>query len=293
MKILSCISVLCCCLYLLVSCSNHTDFISSFEDSSTNNLPPKGDAIVFSTYASNFDAEYKIINGILFGKGKNSLGLFGQNDSEVYEEWVAIVKDQTVVHVEAVNATVMFLTDEGCVYILGNTFGLFTEHDSIEKAKYATSPQFIMDSCKYASLGIDFILLQKKDNTMWFVGKSKNGQSTKISNIITSPIKVAENIRKIKAFNYNSAWIDDKSSLYICGDNSYGQIGNGKHGSGFPTLYQDIVTKPYLVIENCVEFNWLDNSYEQPHAEAKTSDGKVYAWGNDYGCIPQLKRTSD
>lgn len=88
----------------------------------------------------------------------------------------------------------------------------------------------------------------------------------------------------MKAFGYTSAWIDESYSLYLCGDNSYGQIGNGHDGTGLPTLYEDIVSEPFLALENCKEISVTDDY----HIRAKTRDGIIYSWGGKYGNIPQV-----
>lgn len=70
----------------------------------------------------------------------------------------------------------------------------------------------------------------------------------------------------------------------MCGDNSYGQIGNGVKGCGLPTLYKDIVSTPYAVLENCVSFS----AVAETSVKAETDDGTVYMWGGDYGSKPEI-----
>ena len=70
---------------------------------------------------------------------------------------------------------------------------------------------------------------------------------------------------------------------YICGDNSYGHIGNGHQGTGFPTLYKDIVSTPYLALKNCIKIT----TPNETSILAKTVDGATYAWGGEYGNTPR------
>lgn len=274
-------AVVCCMCILIASCSmqNHRDHTAG----SSDNTAGKNISVTYSAYANTFEAEYKIEHGVLFGRGKNSLGLFDENVSDTFEEWTQITDAKDIIHVEAVNGTIIFLTETGCVYAFGNSEGLFNENNSSAGLSIISSPQLIMEDCVHASLGIKFLILLKSDNTLWFLGESKNGQSTLVKNGFTIPIQIAQNVLAIKAFGYTSAWIDGSYSLYMCGDNSYGQIGNGNQGSGFPTLYEDIVSDPYLVLNNCIEISTID----EKSIVAKTKDGSIYAWGGKYGTIPK------
>jgi len=272
-------AIICCVCILMSGCTTPN------QHTSISDPPNVADEEVVSatylSYASAFEAEYKMDNGTLFGRGKNSLGLFGENTSDIYEEWVQITDITDIVHVEAVGTTIMFLTETGCVYILGWPEGLFSEG---ENKSVISSPMLVSEDCVYASLGIRFLLLLKSDHTLWFLGESKNGQSTKVEASVSVPTQIAKDILLIKAFGYTTAWVDSTYSLYMCGDNSYGQIGNGHQGTGFPTLYEDIVSTPYLALKNCIK---IATTNTDTSILAETVDGTTYAWGGKYGNIPQ------
>ena len=237
--------------------------------------------INYNTYANNYDMEYKVINGPLYGKGKNNLGLFGKEKYGFYNDWVIIVETNNIIHIDVMNGTIIYLTDNGDVYGLGNSEGIFDTNEEL-----ILIPKLLFEDCKFVSLGIKSALFLKKDNTLWFVGESKNGQSTYIKNNFFSPIQIAKDVVFAKAFGYTNVWLDENKSLYLCGDNSYGQIGNGSKGSGFPTLYKDIVSEPYLAIENCCGFSIIN----EQTIEAVTEDGKTYIWGGEYGNTPSLRK---
>lgn len=65
--------------------------------------------------------------------------------------------------------------------------------------------------------------------------------------------------------------------FFLCGNNSYGQIGNGSEGCGFPTLYKDIVTTPYCALSECIYFNSTTNNM----VIAKTIEECKFYWGNN------------
>lgn len=180
--------------------------------------------------------------------------------------------------------TIIFLTETGCVYAMGNSEGLFSEGDiSIAGLPIISSPRLVSEDCVYASLGVRFLLLLKSDHTLWFFGESKNGQSTKVEACVSVPTQIAKDILLIKAFGYTTAWVDSTYSLYMCGDNSYGQIGNGHQGTGFPTLFEDIVSTPYLALKNCIKIT----APNETSILAETVDGTTYAWGGKYGNTPR------
>lgn len=276
-------AIICCVCSLISGCATQNQQDPTFE--STDVADEEVVSVIYSSYANKFETEFKIDNGTLFGRGQNSLGFFGQNTSDIYEEWVQITDITDIIHVEAMNGTIIFLTETGCVYAMGNSEGLFSEGDkSIAGLSIISSPRLVAENCVYASLGIKFLLLLKSDHTLWFLGESKNGQSTKVEASVSVPTQIAKDILLIKAFGYTSAWVDSTYSLYMCGDNSYGQIGNGHQGTGFPTLYKDIVSTPYLALKNCIK---IETTNADTSFLAKTVEGTTYAWGGKYGNTPR------
>lgn len=256
-----------------------TEAVETTEMSEESAIP-----MAYSEYVNDAGAEYILMDGTLYGRGNNFLGFFGPDTAQVYEEWTQLTDIQNIIHIEAACGGIAFLTETGDVYAFGMSEGLFTPLDLNNEGQIVSSPRLISQDCVYMSLGVRFILLLKPDNTLWFMGESKNGQSTKVEDYIFTPRKIAENVLSIKAFGYTSAWIDESYSLYLCGDNSYGQIGNGHEGTGLPTLYEDIVSEPFLALENCKEISITDDY----HIRAKTKDGKLYTWGGKYGNTPKV-----
>ena len=227
----------------------------------------------------NNDVQYKIVDNTLFARGLNTLKIFGEDSSEYYNDWVELASD--VVLVDACGGTVIYLTDTGQVYGFGILEGGVLQSEDISEdpdENIISKPILLFEDCKYASIGTRFVVAIKDDATLWFWGESLNGQSTEIKEKILEPKKIADNVRYAEAFGYTTAWIDKDNSLYLCGDNSFGQIGNGESGCGFPTLYEDIVTTPYCALKNCASFQVAAN---QTTVIAKTLDGKEHIWGNE------------
>lgn len=237
---------------------------------------------VCNTYAQWGDGEFCLIEGELFAKGKDTNGFLADESDKYYKEWTKIrnIDRDDIVHFEICSGTLVYLTEKGEVFAMGNCEGLLAKYAEIENDSYfsLTKPQLICEKCSFVSLGIRFALFLKKDGSLWFMGESKNGQGARIEDLIAEPVKIAEKIAFIKAFGYTSAWITKEGTLYLCGDNSYGQIGNGHTGCGYPTRYEDIVSTPYSKLRHCVSFT-VENE-QGSFVTAETANGSIYTWGN-------------
>lgn len=240
--------------------------------------------IIYTTSVNDFGVDFKIEEGLLYVKGENVDCFFADVSSVKADQWNKLPIEETIVHISSCGGTILCLTDSGVVYGLGNTEGIFAEYDPNNTEQYVTTPKLLFEDCKYVSVGSKFAIFLKNDNTLWFLGESKNGQSTKIADRIGAPVQIADNVQFAEAFGYTCGWIDEHQQLHLCGDNSYGQIGNGKKGNGFPTTYESIVTTPYIALRNCVSFASADGE----SVIAVRTDGTKYAWGGNYGTKPKV-----
>lgn len=252
-----------------------------------NNRKDKTDVITIEPSASDITESpviiddagriYKFENNVLYGKGENYEGILGEK--EYYAEWIKIAED--VKMFDAYASVLLYLTTDGKVYGLGQKSSVLqSDSDPFYDYESEVEPVFLFDDCKNISLGARFVLAQKNDGSVWFWGESLNGQSTQIVDKIITPIKIVEEAKMIKAIMYTTAWIDTNNTLYMCGDNSRSQIGNGKKGTGFPTMQKDIFENPYPVLEKCIN---VYCSEDRCFVYADTEDGSTYVWGgNEY-----------
>lgn len=172
------------------------------------------------------------------------------------------------------------MTFDGNIYGLGKSnSNIFYNQNSEE---LINEPFLLCTNCKYFSLSNNFVVTIKNDDTLWFWGESKHGKSTMIKETISKPQKIDENIQFLKAFGYSIAWIDQQGNLYLCGDNSFNQIGNGNIGSRKPSQLQDIVSTLFCALRNCISFSVTNNMV----ITAKTNDGINYIWGNYHCPVP-------
>lgn len=237
----------------------------------------------YTTEINDFGVAFKIEDGALYLKGESVDCFFEDASSLNADQWNKLPVKEKIIHVSSCGGTVLYLTDDGKVYGLGNTEGILAEYDPNNPIQYITTPKFLFEDCKYVSVGSKFAVFLKNDNTLWFLGESKNGQSTKVSDRIGEPVQIADNVYFAEAFGYTCGWIDEHQQLHLCGDNSYGQIGNGKKGNGYPTTYEAIVSAPYIALRNCVSFTSEDGK----SVVAVRTDGTKFAWGGEYGPKPE------
>lgn len=234
--------------------------------------------VAYNDWSITSKSEYKIIEKDLYARGENVFFASGHTQNTFSEKWNKIAEN--VQHVEANDNAVLYLTYDGNIYGLGkSSSNIFYDQNS---DNLIDEPVLLFTNCKYFSLSNNFVVAIKNDNTLWFLGESRHGQSTKIEEAISEPQKIAENIQFVKAFGYSVAWIDQQGNLYLCGDNSFNQIGNGHTGSGEPEQLQDIVSSPFCALKNCIAFVVTDNMV----VTAKTDDGTEYIWGNYHSPVP-------
>lgn len=265
-------------IFVLTGCKNQNDIIDN-TIIETSDLDVTEVPVTDVTEVSVIDdcgRIYKLENNVLYGKGENYEGILGEK--EYYNEWIKIAED--VKMFDAYASVLIYLTTDGEVYGCGKKSGgvLQIRTDPLDFEGKEDKPVLLFDDCKYISLGCRFVLAHKNDGSVWFWGESLNGQSTQIIDQIITPIKIVEEAKMIKAIMYTTAWIDTNNTLYMCGDNSCGQIGNGKKGTGFPTMQKDIFENPYTVIEKCVN---VYCSEDRHFVYADIEDGSTFMWGGN------------
>ena len=272
-------------------------FVMAFSITACHNTAPQNSdykqaiEINYSAFCEWGGGEYQIIDGELYCRKENSLGLLGEDIFAYYEDWTKTnIEAVNIVHIEVYGGILIYLTKDGKVHALGYSYEWAgwgpTGGDTTERI---TTPVILFEDCKTASLGARFVLFLKNDSTLWFVGESLNGQSKQVKEVVSKPIKLADNVLFAKAIGYTSSWIDSEYNLYLCGDNSYGQIGNGKMGCGYPTMYKDIVAEPYCALKDCIAFSANYELNGVITAKAETTTGEIYVWGGSKGAKPVLE----
>lgn len=247
--------------------------------------------------------QYEIIDGDLYGLGDNAKGQlgFGKTDPEevYYTEPVLIAEN--VIHVDAYNSTVIFITDKKELYGLGESIwgqlGTPVDEDKSDgHICIVTEPLFIADHVVYAELGNESAAFLKEDGSLYMLGNNRNGQlgdgtakpvraerfNTDAVLYSSEPVFVMDNVKFIAHGDYTMAAITGAGDLWMWGDNSNGLIGNGRRGNGLPTVSDDVVSEPYLTLKRIKKVRFDENT-----VYAEKFDGEMYAWGEEYGAWPE------
>ena len=246
---------------------------------------------------------YRITDGILYGTGKNAYGQLGigqLDDLRVnYTEPIQIAGN--VVHVDSCQATVVYLTEDHKLWGMGDNFSgqlgvPIGEDERTGKKRYVTTPVLIAEKVRYAAVGIHNVIILKEDGSVYVLGGNETGQlgptldereylrdeSEMIVSYSYEPVLIMENAVYVESGLYTLAAINDKGELYMWGDNSFGEIGNGNRGEGLPTISTYYVSEPYLVKKNM-----KDVRFDEFTVYATNFWDEIFAWGSGYDTIPK------
>ena len=263
-------------------------------------------SLVYNEYQTKKSAinYYKIKDGILYGRGRNTEGQLGLGKIEPlevdYNYDVEIAKN--VIHVDASNnGTVVYITENGELYGIGNNssgqLGQSIEgKNRLSDEVNISTPVLIAKEVRYALVGINFTMYLTEDDKLYVLGDNANGQlgngeakpvrgeryTSETTPYSAEPVLVMENVRYIDCGLYNLAAITKRGDLYMWGDNSFGEMGNERVGNKMPTASIDVVSEPYLVMKNIRKV-----TIEEHTVYAETMQGEVYTWGD---CIVEPKK---
>ena len=269
-------------------------------------------SLVYNEYQTKKSAinYYKIEDGILYGRGRNTegqLGLGKIDPLEVeYNYDVEIARN--VIHVDASNnGTVVYITEDGELYGIGNNssgqLGQSIEgKNRLSDEVNISTPVLIDTEVRYALVGINFTMYLTKDDKLYVLGDNANGQlgngeakpvmagryTSDTTPYSSEPVLVMENVRYIDCGLYNLAAITKGGDLYMWGDNSFGEIGNGRIGNKMPTASIDVVSEPYFVMKNVQKV-----TIDEFTVSAETLQGEIYTWGNGIVEPQKVEENSD
>ena len=143
---------------------------------------------------------------------------------------------------------------------------------------HVATPQKIMDNVVAVSCGYNYTAAIKTDGSLWTWGSNGFGQLGNGGTgnyewdvpYQTVPAKVMEGVAAVSCGDYTTAIIKTDGSLWMCGSNYYGMIGNGKSG------YDANQLLPIKIMDNVVSVTTSSSV-----TAAVQSDGSLWAWGDN------------
>ena len=209
-------------------------------------------------------------DGSLYMWGENYRGKLGDGTTEDRYTPVKIMDNVASVSLKSYHSGA--ITKDGSLYMWG-------ENDSGELGDGTTedrhTPVKIMDNVVSVSLGYEHSGAITKDGSLYMWGDNYYGElgDGTTENRYT-PIKVMDNVVSVSVvgseIDNHSGAITKDGSLYMWGDNYWGELGDG--------TTEDRHT-PVKVMDNVVSVSLGRN-----HSGAITKDGSLYMWGqNSFG----------
>ena len=163
------------------------------------------------------------------------------------------------------------ITTDGSLFMWGsNNAGQLGNGEAGEV--YSTTPIKIMDNVKSVSLGEHHSAAITTDGSLYMWGYGEDGElgngEAGEEAFNTTPIKIMDKVESVSLGCYHSAAITTDGSLYMWGNNDYGQLGDG--------TTEDSST-PVKIMDNVASVSLGDF-----HSTAITTDSSLYMWGNNW-----------
>ena len=220
-----------------------------------------GDGFV-QVAAGNYFSLARKADGSVFAWGRNNEGQLGDASTTNRATPTAVTGRFT--HITASAAASLALDPVGGLYHWGRTLG-------ISSSPMQLTPNRIALGVKGISAGEQHLLVQKLDDSLYAVGSNEDGELG-VEDLAASEsailVKVANNPASFAAGGKQSLLIDANGKAYAWGNNSEGQLGQGR---------DDRLSVPVLLATGVSQLA-LSNSV----AYAIRDDGGLWAWGDNH-----------
>lgn len=175
---------------------------------------------------------------------------------------------------------------DGSLWTWGRFAGNGYQKNAEGELQSQTVPMKLMDDVARVSCGNGHVAVVKTDGSLWVWGTNGYGQlglegddRTESGPVLADsisfqgvPVKVMEDVAFVACSYGNTAVIKTDGSLWTCGWNEYGQVGNGESGDDL------ILSAPVKVLDNVSSV-----SCSMSHMLAVKNDGTLWTWGGNIG----------
>lgn len=151
---------------------------------------------------------------------------------------------------------------------------------------YQTVPVKVMDNVAAVSCGDYHTAAIKTDGTLWTWGSNSSGQLGNGGTgdvgydtwegkyyVQTRPVKVMDNVAAVSCGAYHTGIVKTDGTLWMCGNNGSGAVGNGGKGNDTSMIYTYQTVPVQVMSDVAIVSCGLDTT-----AAVKT-DGTLWTWG--------------
>lgn len=173
---------------------------------------------IYYTNVANENTHLQIRSGVLYGESYNGSGQLGlghkETDYNAKGFCPAYEIDSEVLSCGVGETFIAYIKQNGNLYAIGE----------IKGQAEMPSATLLMTDVVFMDCGQKYILSIKKDGSVWILGQQGKENDRENPTVIYSEFtKIFEKAIFISAGRYTSAVILDDNSLWIWGDNTYGQ----------------------------------------------------------------------
>ncbi|KNY29944.1 S-layer homology domain-containing protein [Pseudobacteroides cellulosolvens] len=207
----------------------------------------------------------------LWSWGSNQYGQIGDGTMTYRPKPVSVMDDVYKIYAD----------DYSHCYAIKNDLTLWGWGDSIDgESEPSTTPQKLTDNVVDVTGGPCFVLMLKAEHSLWGLGYNSSGVLGNNPDIVSNiPVKLMDDVKKIKVRNYTCYAIKKDNSLWTWGEKQYVQLEGDE--------ISDIKNLPSKVLDDVADVVVATNS-----SYALKSDGSVYSWGSNYnGELGRLTET--
>ncbi len=175
---------------------------------------------IYYTNLANENTHIQIRQGILYAESYNESGQLGLGDKEYHYNakgfFIPYEIDIDVISAGVGKTFITYLKKDGNLYMIG----------ALKGQDEMPTPTLILTDVVYVDCGQEFILALKKDGSVWILGQQLAENDEERKNVKYPEFtKIFDGANYISAGRYTAAVILRDQSLWIWGDNTYGQCG--------------------------------------------------------------------
>lgn len=215
----------------------------------------------------------------LWGWGRNNNGQLGTDDTNDRSSPVQTItfgSDWKLVRSNG--TTTAAVKQDSSLWVYGyNGDGQLGTNDTTD---YSSPVQTVCggNNWEQVSVGEAHMAAIKIDGSLWLWGNNYNGQlGNNDTSYLSSPVQTVcggNNWASVSCGYACTAAIKDDGSLWMWGNNYFGQLGDGNSGPG------SRVSSPVQTIANGKTWNMVDCGYA--HTAAIKNDGSLWVWGGNF-----------